>query len=115
MPRFHVDIFNCSGTGSPVRVKSYEVEASTELEALMAGERRFFVETPDYPTLRLQVTARAMPEEIFPFKYFDPIVQRWVQAEVRATRQQIAARYERWEITGPGCTPPDIDGSDAST
>jgi len=40
--------------------------------------------------------------ERFPFKYFDPIRQRWIQARYKATGKQIAARYEKWEVTGPG-------------
>jgi hypothetical protein len=42
------------------------------------------------------------PTEIFPFRYFDSIRGRWVTARYKATRQDIAARYEMWEITGPG-------------
>jgi len=40
--------------------------------------------------------------ELFPFRYFDPIRERWIQARYKATREDIAARYDKWEITGPG-------------
>jgi hypothetical protein len=43
--------------------------------------------------------------EIFPFKFYDPIRQRWVQARYKATREVIAERYAKWEITGPGERP----------
>jgi len=48
---------------------------------------------------------RAMADEIFPFKYFDPVRQRWTQARYKATQGEIGARYAQWEITGPGWTP----------
>ena len=41
------------------------------------------------------------PRELFPFRYFDPIRKRWMDARYKATREDIAARYEKWEITGP--------------
>lgn len=43
-----------------------------------------------------------MPNELFPFKFYDPIRKRWIPARYRATREEIASRYEKWEITGPG-------------
>lgn len=46
--------------------------------------------------------------ELFPFKFYDPLRRRWIQARYRATREEIAARYELWEITGPGWTPSKI-------
>lgn len=49
-----------------------------------------------------------MPSEIFPFRFFDPIRGRWVQARYKATPEDIAKRHERWEITGPGWTPNPI-------
>ena len=52
-----------------------------------------------------------MALELFPFKFFDPIRGRWIQARYKATREDIAARYEKWEITGPGWVPSDVGGS----
>jgi hypothetical protein len=49
--------------------------------------------------------------EIFPFRFFDAIRGRWIQARYKASREDIAARYEKWEITGPGWTPPDLGGT----
>jgi hypothetical protein len=49
--------------------------------------------------------------ELFPFRFFDPIRGRWIQARYKATREEIAARYEKWEITGPGWTPNPVGGS----
>jgi hypothetical protein len=51
-----------------------------------------------------------VPDELFPFRFFDAMRGRWVQARHKATRETIAATYERWEITGPGWTPSDVDG-----
>jgi hypothetical protein len=42
-----------------------------------------------------------MPIELLPFRYFDPLRKRWVQARYKARREVIAQTYERWEITGP--------------
>lgn len=55
---------------------------------------------------------RTMTEkaELYPFKFFDPIRGRWVQARYKASREDIAARYERWEITGPGEVPSGGEG-----
>jgi hypothetical protein len=47
--------------------------------------------------------------ELFPFRFFDPIRKRWVEARYRASREDIAQRYERWEIIGPPWVPPDVD------
>jgi hypothetical protein len=55
-----------------------------------------------------------MPVEIFPFKFYDPIRDHWIQARYKATRETIAATYERWEITGPGWTPTEAGGDTAS-
>jgi hypothetical protein len=49
--------------------------------------------------------------ELFPFKFFDPIRKRWVPARYKATPEEIAARYEKWEIIGSGWTPSQIGGS----
>ena len=45
-----------------------------------------------------------MPDtiELFPFRYRDARTGRWVKARYMATREEIAARYDVWEITGPG-------------
>jgi hypothetical protein len=34
------------------------------------------------------------PTEIFPFRFFDRIRGRWVTARYKASREDIAARYE---------------------
>jgi hypothetical protein len=52
-----------------------------------------------------------MASELFPFKFFDSIRGRWIQARYKATPADIAARYEKWEITGPGRTPNQVGGS----
>jgi hypothetical protein len=49
--------------------------------------------------------------ELFLFRFFDPIRGRWVHARYKATPEEIAARYEKWEITGPGWTPSQVGGS----
>lgn len=49
-----------------------------------------------------------MPHELFPFRYFDAIRGRWVEARYKASREEIAKRYVKWEITGPGWTPKDV-------
>jgi hypothetical protein len=51
--------------------------------------------------------------ELFPFKFFDPLRGRWIQARYKATREEIAARYEKWEITGPGWTPSSVGSGSA--
>ena len=40
------------------------------------------------------------PLALFPFRFFDPIRKRWVRARYLAERNQIEARYEKWEIIG---------------
>jgi hypothetical protein len=52
-------------------------------------------------------------KQLFPFKYFDPGRQRWVEARYKAAREDIAARYAEWEITGPGWTPSEVDRQDS--
>lgn len=52
-----------------------------------------------------------MAAEIFPFKFYDDLRGRWVKARYKATREEIAARYSKWEITGPGWTPPSLGGT----
>jgi hypothetical protein len=46
--------------------------------------------------------------ELFPFKFFDSIRGRWIQARYKATPEEITTRYERWEIIGPGWTPSGV-------
>jgi hypothetical protein len=48
-----------------------------------------------------------MPLELFPFRYFDRLRGRWLRARYLATREEIAARFERWEIVGPPELRPD--------
>ena len=45
-----------------------------------------------------------MPDtiELFPFRYKDARTGKWVKARYKATRDEIAARYAEWEITGAG-------------
>jgi len=40
--------------------------------------------------------------EVFPFRYRDPRTGKWVKARYKATRDEIAARYAEWEVTGEG-------------
>jgi hypothetical protein len=40
--------------------------------------------------------------ELFPFRFLDPVSGRWIRARYLATRDEIAARYPEWQITGPG-------------
>lgn len=81
----------------------------------MAGSLR-----PFQPTRRGGIGSRPEPldfpivdqmAELFPFRFFDPIRKRWVPARYKAMREDIAARYEKWEITGPGWTPSPVGGS----
>ena len=51
-------------------------------------------------TSRVYICRRHMTIELFPFRYRDPRSGKWVRARYRATRQEIAARYAEWEITG---------------
>ena len=37
----------------------------------------------------------------YPFKFIDPMTGKWTRARYVAERHVIAARYDRWEITGP--------------
>lgn len=39
--------------------------------------------------------------ELFRFRFRDPVTRKWIRARYRAERQEIAARYVEWEITGP--------------
>ena len=39
--------------------------------------------------------------EPFAFRYRDPGTGKWLLARYVAERQEIAARYAKWEITGP--------------
>lgn len=48
--------------------------------------------------------------ELYPFKYYSELKGRWVAARYKASREEIAARYQRWEITGPA----EVRGGDAS-
>ena len=41
-----------------------------------------------------------MAIELFPFRYRDRLTGRWVRARYKATREEMAARYDEWEITG---------------
>jgi hypothetical protein len=49
--------------------------------------------------------------ELFAFKFFDPIRRRWIAARYKATREEIAARYGKWEIIAPGWTPNGVGGT----
>jgi len=40
------------------------------------------------------------PITLFPFRYRDTRTGKWVRARYRATREEMAARYADWEITG---------------
>jgi len=40
--------------------------------------------------------------EVFPFRYRDARTGKWTRARYKASREDIAARYTEWEITGPG-------------
>jgi hypothetical protein len=42
-----------------------------------------------------------MTIEVYPFRYRDPVTRRWVRARHKATKDDLAARYAEWEITGP--------------
>ena len=37
---------------------------------------------------------------LYPFRYVDPVSGKWVQARYKASLADIAARHERWQITG---------------
>jgi len=36
----------------------------------------------------------------YPFRFIDPVTGKWTRARYVAERHVIAARYDRWEITG---------------
>ena len=40
------------------------------------------------------------PLVLYPFRYFDPVRNRWIKARYVATKEEIAARHEQWEIVG---------------
>ena len=40
--------------------------------------------------------------EVFQFRYRDARTGKWTRARYTATREEIAARYAEWEVTGPG-------------
>lgn len=40
------------------------------------------------------------PIALFAFRYRDIRTGKWVRARYRATREEIAARYSQWEVTG---------------
>src|SRR2546428_9912289 len=37
---------------------------------------------------------------LYPFRFVDPVTGRWTRARYVAELHEIAARHERWEITG---------------
>jgi len=39
--------------------------------------------------------------ELFPFRYRESFMGKWVKARYRSERHEIAARYKQWEITAP--------------
>jgi hypothetical protein len=39
--------------------------------------------------------------ELFPFRFRDAVSGKWTRARYVATRDEIAARYSEWQITGP--------------
>lgn len=49
-----------------------------------------------------------MPLELYRFRYFDKVRGRWIDARYRAAKEEIAARYEKWEIVGEPWTPPSV-------
>jgi hypothetical protein len=38
--------------------------------------------------------------ELWEFRYFDPLRKRWIKARYRATREDIAGRYAEYQIEG---------------
>jgi hypothetical protein len=40
------------------------------------------------------------PPLLYPFRFVDPVTGRWVRARYRASLDDLAVRYERWEIIG---------------
>lgn len=51
---------------------------------------------------------RRVADPIYRFKYFDPRRKRWIEARYSATPEEIAARYERFELIGGPWAPPDV-------
>ena len=45
--------------------------------------------------------ALTAPRYYYPFRFIDPVTGKWMRARYVAERHVIAARYDRWEITGP--------------
>jgi hypothetical protein len=41
------------------------------------------------------------PLVLYPFRFHDPVLHRWVKARYVAEYHEIAARYAEWEIVGP--------------
>jgi hypothetical protein len=41
------------------------------------------------------------PLLLYPFRFFDPVRKRWINARYVAERHEIAERYAEWEIIGP--------------
>ena len=39
--------------------------------------------------------------ELYPFRFRDPLTGRWIHARYKTTRDNLAARYAEYEITGP--------------
>jgi hypothetical protein len=39
--------------------------------------------------------------EVFHFRYTDVRTGKWTRARYKASREDIAARYADWEVTGP--------------
>jgi hypothetical protein len=39
--------------------------------------------------------------ELFPFRYRDPLIGKWIRARYRADRHEIAARHTEFETIGP--------------
>jgi hypothetical protein len=50
-----------------------------------------------------------MANELFPFKFYDPLRKRWIQARHKATREE-SHRAMRSGKSGPGWTPRNMDG-----
>jgi hypothetical protein len=40
------------------------------------------------------------PLLLYSFRFVDPLTGRWVRARYRASLDEIAERYDRWEIIG---------------
>jgi hypothetical protein len=47
-----------------------------------------------------RVLAAPAPVVLYPFRYRDPLTGGWVRARYLADLNEIAARYDRWEIVG---------------